>query len=138
MFINKFSGDVTPEEVIEICGRAMKAGEKDFGVKSRLILACIVGLWDYAMPIAKMALKYKDIVCGIDVAGYENGHIYKTLKEKQQVMAYEFAVKHDIKRTAHAGEAVGPTSVKNVRYIDAGGSLTKRCHTVLANLINII
>ena len=92
----------------------MKAAEADYGVKSRLILASVVGLWDYAIPIAQLALKHKDIVCGVDIAGYENGHTYTTLKEKQQVTAYEFAIKHNIKRTAHAGEAVGPISVKNV------------------------
>ena len=53
--------------MLEICNEAMIAGEKDFGVKSKLILASVVGLWDYAMPIAKLALKYKDFVCGVDI-----------------------------------------------------------------------
>ena len=45
----------------------MIEGEKVFGVKSKLILASVVGLWDYAMPIAKLALKYKEFVCGVDI-----------------------------------------------------------------------
>ena len=36
------------------------------------------------------------------------------MKERQQVAAYEFAMKHNIFRTAHAGEAVGPSSIQNV------------------------
>ena len=48
------------------------------------------------------------------LAGYENGHIYNSVKERQQVAAYEFAMKHNIFRTAHAGEAVGPSSIQNV------------------------
>ena len=45
----------------------MIEGEKVLGVKSKLILASVVGLWDYAMPIAKLALKYKEFVCGVDI-----------------------------------------------------------------------
>ena len=100
--------------MIEICHKAMIAGERDFGVKSRIILCSVVGLWDYAIPVAHLALKYKEFVCGIDIAGYENGHVYSSPKERQQIKAYEFARKHGIKRTAHAGEAVGPSSVTNV------------------------
>ena len=62
-----FSGDLTAEDVLKICHKAMIEGEKDFGVKSKLILASVVGLWDYAMPIAKLALKYKEFVCGVDI-----------------------------------------------------------------------
>ena len=69
---------------------------------------------DVAMPLAEMALRHKDIVCGIDVAGYENGHVYETPKEMLQVEAYQFAEKHGIRRTAHAGEAAGASSVTNV------------------------
>jgi len=109
----KSFGDLTAEDVLKICHKAMIEGEKVFGVKSKLILASVVGLWDYAMPIAKLALKYKEFVCGVDIAGYENGHIYNSVKERQQVAAYEFAMKHNIFRTAHAGEAVGPSSIQN-------------------------
>ena len=58
----------------------MIEGEKDFGVKSKLILASVVGLWDYAMPIAKLALKYKEFVCGVDIG---NDFIKKLNKIKK-------------------------------------------------------
>ena len=102
---------------MEIVKLAMDAGERQFGVKSKLILCSIVGLWDYAVPIAHMAVKYRDYVCGVDVAGYENGHVYKTRKEKQQIEAFKIARENGISRTAHAGEAPhagGPTSIQNV------------------------
>lgn len=109
-------GDLTPDDVMEIVKLAMDAGERQFGVKSKLILCSIVGLWDYAVPIAHMAVKYRDYVCGVDVAGYENGHVYKTRKEKQQIEAFKIARENGISRTAHAGEAPhagGPTSIQN-------------------------
>ena len=60
----------------------MIEGEKDFGVKSKLILASVVGLWDYAMPIAKLALKYKEFVCGVDIGNDFRKNPKKSLRNE--------------------------------------------------------
>ena len=64
-----------------------------------------------------MCKQYSDIVVGIDIAGYENGHIYKTDKELLMVAAMEYCKENGINRTVHAGETpAGASSVKNVSF----------------------
>lgn len=105
---------MTPDDVLVVVKQAINDAYEDYGVKCRLILANVVGLWEYALPIIDLATRHPDIVVGIDVAGYENGHIYKTKKEKLFIAAFNKAKELGIHRTAHAGEAGGPSSVKNV------------------------
>ncbi|CAG5106899.1 Oidioi.mRNA.OKI2018_I69.chr1.g3050.t1.cds [Oikopleura dioica] len=116
----KSSGSMTPDDVIVVVKQAINDAYEDYGVKCRLILANVVGLWEYALPIIDLATRHPDIVVGIDVAGYENGHIYKTKKEKLFITAFNKAKELGIHRTAHAGEAGGPSSVKNaLLYLNA-------------------
>ena len=64
-----------------------------------------------------MCKQYSDIVVGIDIAGYENGHIYKTDKELLMVAAMEYCKENGINRTVHAGETpAGASSVRNVSF----------------------
>jgi adenosine deaminase len=107
---------MSPDDVIMVVKQAIADAHEDYGVKCRLILANVIGLWEYAMPIIDLAIKHSDIVVGIDVAGYENGHIYKTKKEKLFIAAFDKAKELGIHRTAHAGEAGGASSIKNVSF----------------------
>ena len=67
--------------------------------------------------MAKLCKQYSDIVVGIDIAGYENGHIYKTDKELLMVAAMEYCKENGINRTVHAGETpAGASSVRNVSF----------------------
>jgi len=116
----KSSGNMSPDDVINVVKQAIADAHEDYGVKCRLILANVIGLWEYAMPIIDLAIKHSDIVVGIDVAGYENGHIYKTKKEKLFIAAFDKAKELGIHRTAHAGEAGGASSIKNaLLYLNA-------------------
>ena len=63
--------------------------------------------------VAELCTKYSSFVVGIDIAGIENGHVYETEDEKLQVQAMNYAIKHGINRTVHAGERGGPQSVRN-------------------------
>lgn len=64
-----------------------------------------------------MCKQYSDIVVGIDIAGYENGHVYKTDKELLMVAAMEYCKENGINRTVHAGETpAGASSVRNVSF----------------------
>ena len=44
-----FSGDLTPEDVLDHLRKIIKLGEEKFGVKARLILCNVVGFGDYAL-----------------------------------------------------------------------------------------
>lgn len=63
---------------------------------------------EQSMQTATLIRDFKDrSVVGLDLAGDEKGHSLQ-----QHIAAYRFAVNHGINRTAHAGEACGPYSVK--------------------------
>ena len=47
--IVNFSGDLTPEDVLDHLRKIIKLGEEKFGVKARLILCNVVGFGDYAL-----------------------------------------------------------------------------------------
>jgi len=105
---------LTPEDVLDHLRKIIKLGEEKFGVKARLILCNVVGFGDYALRVAQLCKQYSDIVVGIDIAGYENGHVYKTEKELLMVAAMEYCKENGINRTVHAGETpAGASSVRN-------------------------
>ena len=60
--IVNFSGDLTPEDVLDHLRKIIKLGEEKFGVKARLILCNVVGFGDYALRSLfklKTYVKYK-------------------------------------------------------------------------------
>jgi len=100
-----------PSDVVQIVNRACQEGEALWPtIKVRTIFCCIVPLPMISMDIARLCLEFKnDGVVGIDIAGDEN---YKTQAALQpHIDAFQFCKKHNIHRTAHAGEAEGADSV---------------------------
>ena len=61
-----------------------------------------------SMETAKLVEEYRDSpVAGLDLAGNEKG-----FSLDEHIAAYRFAQEHNLHRTAHAGEACGPESVR--------------------------
>lgn len=100
-----------PSDVVRLINSACREGEIRWPtIKVRTILCCIVPLPQFSKTIAQLCLDFKDDgVVGIDIAGSEN---YSKKKDFQpHIDAFQFCLKHNIRRTAHAGEAQGAASV---------------------------
>ncbi|XP_066480295.1 adenosine deaminase isoform X2 [Tiliqua scincoides] len=105
---NQEEGDLTPDEVVSLVNRGLKAGEKAFNIKARSILCCMRHMPNWSLEVVELCKKYQnDYVVGIDLAGDESINA-ETYPEHQK--AYEEAERCGIHRTVHACE-VGPTQV---------------------------
>jgi adenosine deaminase len=101
-------GGLTAERVVEIVDGAVERGSLETGVEARLIL-CTLRHFDaeQSMKTAKLIEAYKGSrVVALDLAGDEAGFPITA-----HIKAYEYARQHNLFRTAHAGEALGPESV---------------------------
>jgi adenosine deaminase len=102
------AGGLTAERVVEIVNQAVERGSLETGIEVRLIL-CTLRHFDEqeSMTTAKLIEAYRGSrVVGLDLAGDEAGFPIAA-----HIKAYEYAQQHNLFRTAHAGEALGPESV---------------------------
>lgn len=99
---------LTPEQVVETVDRATEEMIAKTGVEARLILCTLRHFSEtQSMRTAELVKSFKGTrVAAFDIAGDEAGFPLDAHKE-----AYRYAREHDLCRTAHAGEAVGPDSV---------------------------
>jgi adenosine deaminase len=97
-----------PEQVVAIVDRAAEDMIGQTDVEVRLILCTLRHFTDtQSMLTAQLVKQFKGSrVVALDIAGDEAGYPLKP-----HIEAYRFAREHDLPRTAHAGEAVGPNSV---------------------------
>lgn len=104
--------DLKPSDVVRIVNQAIRDACQRLGtIKIRTILCCIVPLPMISMDIARLCVQFKDEgVVGIDIAGSENYENSKKYKPHYEAFAY--CKKHNVHRTAHAGEAQGAKSVE--------------------------
>ena len=98
-----------PEQVVEIVASVTKDCIESTGVKAGLIL-CTLRHFNEAQSLQTVALADKFIknnsIVGFDIAADEVGYPIDSHKK-----AFEYAMKKDIPRTAHAGEAKGAESI---------------------------
>lgn len=101
--------NLTAEEVVEIVSDAFRRNSAIYNIPAGLIL-CTLRHYSEAQSMAtiKLVEKYRgnNIVCGFDIAADEAGFPVDNHKS-----AFEYAIKKEIPRTAHAGEAKGAESV---------------------------
>lgn len=99
---------LTPEEVVQEVLNAIVEGKKLYKVEANVILCTLRNFSEaQSMETAKLALHFKDsAVVGFDIAADEVGYPLDN-----HVSAFKFAKSNDILCTAHAGEALGPSSV---------------------------
>ncbi|KAH0619111.1 hypothetical protein JD844_018791, partial [Phrynosoma platyrhinos] len=101
-------GDLTPDEVVSLVNRGLKAGEKAFNIKARSILCCMRHMPSWSPEVVQLCKKYQnDSVVGIDLAGDESINAETCIGHRK---AYEEAERYGIHRTVHAGE-VGQAQV---------------------------
>ena len=96
------------KKVMEAILSGKEQAEKDFDIKSNLI---ICGLRQNEiqknMELAQLAVDYKNKgVVAFDLAGEEFGR-----PAKNHIKAFEIAIKNNLCRTVHAGEADGAHSI---------------------------
>jgi adenosine deaminase len=98
-----------PEEVVEIVADQTTDCINDTGIKAGIILCTLRHFNEKeSLQTVKLVKKFIDNspVAGFDIAADEGGYTIDANKE-----AFLYAIKHDLPRTAHAGEAKGPESI---------------------------
>ncbi len=94
--------------ILEAVLAGLKQGEKDFGVKSGIIICGIRNIDPkYSMKLAELSVAYKNKgVVAFDLAGAEEDYPAKEHRD-----AFHLVLKNNLNSTAHAGEAYGPESI---------------------------
>jgi len=108
---------MTPEESIEAVLTGLKRGEKDFNVKSGIIVCGIRNISPKtSLKLADLTIQYKGKgVVGFDLAGAEENFPAKDHRD-----AFYLILNNNINATIHAGEAFGPSSIHQaVHYCGA-------------------
>jgi adenosine deaminase len=106
-------GGLTVDQVIEATMRGLSRGEAEFGTIARFI-TCSLRHWDPARSLeaAEAAVRHKDLgVVGFDLAGAE-----AEFSAAAHAAAFEYARKHLLRVTCHAGEAAGPASIRSALF----------------------
>ena len=99
---------MTMGESVEAVRNGLKRGQKDFGVKSGIIVCGIRNISAAAsLKLADLTVRYKNKgVVGFDLAGAEENFPAKDHQE-----AFYMILNNNINATIHAGEAYGPSSI---------------------------
>jgi adenosine deaminase len=94
--------------IVEAVLQGLRAGERQFGVRSGVILCGIRSISaESSLRMAELCVAYKNRgVVGFDLAGTE--HNYPAKDHKQ---AFQLILDNNVNCTAHAGEAYGPESI---------------------------
>ncbi len=105
---------LTPEQVVAAVDAAVAEGRTQTGVEVRLILCTLRHFTpEQALETAALAVRFAAMrdsaVVALDVAGDEANYPLAP-----SVPAFAYAADHGLALTAHAGEAAGPASVREV------------------------
>lgn len=89
--------------------RGIARAERDHGVRARIIICALRTLPpEVSLELARLAVAYRtEGVVGFDLAGGELGHPATT-----HVAAFDYAHRHDLPVTIHAGEGAGAGSIR--------------------------
>lgn len=96
-------------EAVEAPLRGIARAARDTGTRARLIICGLRHLApDVSLELAQLAVAYRTRgVVGFDLAGGERGH-----PARDHAAAFEYARRHDLAITVHAGEGDGAASVR--------------------------
>jgi adenosine deaminase len=94
--------------IVEAVIQGLRAGERDFGVRSGVILCGIRSINpESSMRMAELCVAFKNRgVVAFDLAGAEYNYPAKDHKD-----AFQLILDNNVNCTAHAGEAYGPASI---------------------------
>ena len=108
---------MTPQESVVAVRKGLMQAEKEFGIKSRIIICGIRNIGaETSLKLADLAVQFKNKgVVGFDLAGAEENFPAKHHRE-----AFYLILNNNINATIHAGEAFGPESIHQaVHYCGA-------------------
>ncbi len=99
---------LTLTEAVEAPLRGLRRAAAETGTKTGLVVCGIRTLPpSVSLELARVAVDYKDAgVVGFDLAGAERGH-----PAREHRAAFEYAARHGLGCTCHAGEGDGPDSI---------------------------
>ena len=102
------------EQAVEASLRGLLRAEQDHGVIGRVIVCAIRNMApEVSRELAELAVAFRHRgVVGFDLAGGEAGH-----PASVHVEAFEYARKHDLACTCHAGEGDGSDSVREAVHV---------------------
>lgn len=97
-----------PTVILESVVEGLKDAERDFGIKSGVIVCGIRNISpDVSMQMAELAVAFKNRgVVGFDLAGAEYNY-----PARDHLEAFNLILSNNINVTIHAGEAYGPNSI---------------------------
>ncbi|MEV0618243.1 adenosine deaminase [Nonomuraea sp. NPDC050404] len=98
---------MTQDEAVAAVAAGLAAGRQATGVRTGLLLCCLRHQSpDDSLAVAETALRHRDQVAGLDLAGDERLHAAAPHRA-----AFDLAHGAGLPCTVHAGEAAGPESV---------------------------
>jgi adenosine deaminase len=99
---------LTLQRVLDAVYEGLLLGQREFNIRTGLILCCLRhDPAELSMEVAKLAVANPDKVCALDLAGDEARY-----PGRPHAAAFRLAREAGLRRTAHAGEAGGPASVR--------------------------
>ena len=107
-------GELSSDEVVEAIVRGLRRAESERPIRAALIV-CTLRTFEprRSVELAELALAYHGAgVCGFDIAGAEEGHPVREHGE-----AFRVAHEAGLPITIHAGEAFGPSSIRQALEI---------------------
>lgn len=107
-------GRLSPEEVVGTVDAAVSEAVEETGVEARLILCALRHFTeDQSLATARLVERFRGTrVAALDLAGDEAGFPINA-----HVSAFHHAARRGLPRTAHAGEARGPESVRETLHL---------------------
>jgi adenosine deaminase len=98
---------MTPDEAVQAVAKGLAQGRATTGVGTGLLLCCLRHQSpDESLAVAETALRQRDAVAGLDLAGDETMHTAQPHRA-----AFDLAHRAGLPCTVHAGEAAGPESM---------------------------
>lgn len=104
---------LTPEEIVETVANAAYTACRETKIRALLILCTLRHFTaEQSMQTVRLAERFRtDMIGGFDIAGDESG-----FPLDPHVPAFSYGAEKKIPRTAHAGEALGSTSVRETLH----------------------
>jgi adenosine deaminase len=109
------SRGLTHQQVVSSVLKGLARGQKDFGVRSGLII-CAMRNMNVSLEMAELAVDFRERgVVGFDLAGEEGGY-----PPKKHVDAFHYIQRENFNITIHAGEGFGKESIwQAIQYCGA-------------------
>ena len=99
--------DLSPKDVLTAINSGFKQAENEFGIVSGLIVCGMRNEPENVKAVAELAIEYKELIIGFDIAGPELNYLPSMYKESFLKVKNE-----GINITIHAGEGDGVNSIQ--------------------------